>query len=175
MCNFITATLPAGADTPAFRAAVDAAGLCFAPLRNRYIQTQLHPTEAYFHATRGHCDCSSGLGRRPDARQVDDQSKKLRARGWSEAKIAAWQRTQGPRPKSREELEQRGDLTLDNWLTFLRIVLPRAGYVGLLQHQYRSSTVDERFEITRERRRVSELEKQVFPWRENVLYEIVAD
>lgn len=176
MCNFITATLPAGADTPPFRAAVEAAGLSFAPLHNRHVQAQLHPAEGYFHATRAHCDCSSELGGGPTQMRQKDQRQRLRAKGWSEAKIAAWERTQGPRPRSREDVASSGDPTREHWLRFLDEVLTQrhVHYVGLLQHQYRSCTADEHFEITRERRTLAEVAARAFQWRSDVLYEIVA-
>lgn len=176
MCNFITATLPEGADTAEFRAAVAAAGLRFAPLVNPAMQARLLPKEAYFHATRAQCDCSSGLRGPPPPPRLDEQVKKLRAKGWSEAKVAAWLRTQGPRPEEATgRAVRRGELAYEAWLSFLRAALSLRGarYVGLLQHHYRSSTDDEDFVIARERRTLTELAARAIPWEDDVLYEIV--
>lgn len=176
MCNFITATLPAGADSASFREAVKAAGLGFVPIENRYVQAQLLPNESYFQATRAMCDCTTGLRSRDVSDPKYDRTKKLRAKGWSEAKIAAWERTQGPRPRSRDEVARTGDLSLAQWLAFLRAALAHrhVPYVGLFQRQYRGSIYDEEFEIRRERRAVSELAQQTFSWRDDTLYEFVA-
>lgn len=173
MCNFITGVLEAAADTPRFRALVEESRLRFSPLVNPAITPQLRSSERYFHVTRTWCDCNTNLARPPKARPASERVRKLRDRGWSQAKIDAWVASKDPR---RDRTDAGADLLGHaQWMLFLdrALQLPSCAYVGLLMHDYRRSTFDEVFTITsRTPVTTEQLRDEAHAWEKNVLYEV---
>ena len=175
MCNIITGVLEANSDTPAFRALVARYHLLFEPIVNPHIVRQLKPSERYYHVTSDHCDCGTSLAARPKAESLERDLRKLRTKGWSEAKIARWAQQRRPRGPQRNGYER---LTREEWFAFLdgALQLHKTRSIGLLMHWYRKSTTDENFTIRgRIRTSISELRDGTVRWRENVLYEIGAE
>ncbi|MCA9579080.1 MAG: hypothetical protein KC668_26810 [Myxococcales bacterium] len=173
MCTFITATLPASADTPRFRALVQEHGLAFAPLHNAHVSALLTPSERYYRATRAHCDCGSSLRGPRAEKRLDSQIAGLRAKGWSESKIDKWRRSKEPgRPRERGRAVH--EPTYDAWVSFLAaaLALDEVRHVGLLQHHYRGAVTDEVFQFTRAPRTLAEVREGSLAWKHNVLYEV---
>ena len=121
MCLFITGVLAKAADTPSYRAVVEAHHLAFHTIHNPHIDSQLEPTERYVRVTRGHCDLSTMLGslhtRQPKERDI----AKLRRKGWSDTKIQRW--LQSKEHGVRAPATPQGELTRDEWMAFLRDAL----------------------------------------------------
>ncbi|MEZ4328444.1 MAG: hypothetical protein R3B40_24695 [Polyangiales bacterium] len=173
MCTFITATLPASADTPRFRALVQEHGLAFAPLHNAHVSALLTPSERYYRATRAQCDCRCSLPGPPHRRPLNAQVAALRAKGWSESKIDKWRRSKEPGPP-RETVRAAHEPSYDTWVGFLTaaLALDEVRHVGLLKHDYRGAIDDEAVPFTRAPRTLAEVRERSLVWLEDVLYEV---
>jgi hypothetical protein len=98
MCDYITATLSAGADRVGLMPIVKRHHLDFTTIPNETVIAQLHPGETYHHATRSMCDCGTGLGSLATAHESQGESdravarkvRKLQSKGWSKTKIDRW-------------------------------------------------------------------------------------
>src|SRR5262249_14315957 len=124
------------------------------------VQQQLPPGDRYLCLTRKQCDCGTVLGclrEEPgvDAKRLEAKCQQLRARGWSEAKIARWRldKQQGGERVARQADEGRRNRLeeAEQWLDFLRALLavPGATRAGLLLHWYRGGPAEERLQIQR--------------------------
>ena len=151
MCHFITAVLPCDARSPELEALVTRHRLSFTPCQNVHVQAQLRPGENYVHGTRGNCDCGSplffGAGER-SSEVIEREVRKFRKKGWSEAKIARWVASTGPRPHQATEWRDRC-WTVGQWADFLdqALALPRIPYVGILGHWYSGDVGSDEFTI----------------------------
>jgi hypothetical protein len=157
MCYLITATLPPGADAGAVRALAKRFGRGWALFSTRHIARQLRPCETYYLATRGWCDCETGLGAVKRYRSKDDagaKAKHVNKPGWSAAKIArATADRQAALARRSERWEESGAKDAGRWLDFLHATAG-SGIVpslGLLLHFYDGPVEDAEFGFERER------------------------
>ncbi|NJC87307.1 MAG: hypothetical protein FIB02_02060 [Desulfuromonas sp.] len=144
MCHFITAVLPSSANINELSVIAGRNHRKLEPLENASVMAQLKRGEAYFLTTRGMCDCGTTLGyalRAADTKSLEPihQVRKLRAKGWSEAKIARWLQA---KEKAVEDKSRRGQFfdkeCNADWYRFLMEILESglADYVGLLLRWY---------------------------------------
>lgn len=187
MCLYITATLPRDAKLDCVATIFETYKLSFEPVSNPHVLEQLPPGAVYVSTTTSHCDCGSVLGslggRDKDAPEdYGHELKKLRRKGWGEAKIRRWlgQKGQTREKHVREDEARAGSNTpvAQYWVDFIRAVLDSkcTDGVGLLLHFYRAGVEDERVKILRkERVRAGELTPRLLMEMEyDVIYEFVS-
>jgi hypothetical protein len=180
MCYLITATLPPGADAGAVRSIAKRFGRGWQQFTTRHIARQLRPGETYYLATRGWCDCETGLGIVKRYRPKDNAGAKtrhFRRRGWSAAKIArAMAGRQDALARRSERWEQLGAKDAGRWLGFLHAtagsgIVPS---VGLLLHFYDGAVEDAEFDFERERGSLAKTDAlALMTMEEDRLYEFV--
>jgi hypothetical protein len=169
VCQFIVVLV---AESRAGKLRAVTSRLTLSPVDNRSLAPYLEPGERVFSTTTGHCDCGTFLGskRAPVApRPLDGELEKLRKKGWSEAKIARWKSTQGPRTA-----ESRADTSAherEAWQRFLDVAPP----LGILLHTY-SGPLTGRIEIARVERVARAIADDAFlgAIEEDVIYRVTA-
>jgi hypothetical protein len=184
MCHFITAVLPRDAPIEELDAIAQAHGKQFKPLVNRSVESQIKSSEAYFLATAGFCDCGTPLGALSRATPGPDhdratQEKRLRLRGWGEAKIA---RALGQKEhhlqvandaKCKANLEEAR-----TWVNLVASVVKsgKVPFMGLVVHWY-SGSLESRVVLNgREVVKSSEFTAETLVrMKEDVLYEFRAE
>lgn len=149
MCRFITAILPAGADTAALAAIAHRHKRARSPYAHPGLLAQLAADERGWLTTVGHCDCDTPLGRQRNsaAREHDDAAMKWRRKGWSEAKIARALQQRDDGERRRLDKQAAGGTTgLASWRALLEEALTEGSIdtFGLLIHQY-TGKLDEAF------------------------------
>ena len=126
-------------------------------IENHTLENSLRDGETYYLTTQGMCDCGTGLGvlagdpavREPDyTRKV----KRLRQKGWSDAKIERWiENKERGRNVRLSEADCLDDPPADvvRWMNFIEEVLDSksATYVGLLVHWYEGLIETERINV----------------------------
>ena len=108
---------------------------------------QLKPAEHYAHTSSGGCDCGSPLFFA--ARDhLEKQIGKLRAKGWSNAKISRWVEDSRPRAHQQKGAQDRC-WSIPDWAAFLEeaLALPRVSFVGLIGHWYQGDMDNDLFVI----------------------------
>ncbi|MBO9540210.1 hypothetical protein J7643_06420 [bacterium] len=152
MCYFITATLPKATDLDALRPIIDAHKLKFKPIKNAFIEAQLPEELMYLQATKHYCDCETvgGCFRRLDQAKSEASfdTKKLKQKGWSDAKIARWIEEKN-RTIEKQEAKEHDATAPAEWISFFQD-LANTGLVnsiGLLIHFYTVGLMDEPFTI----------------------------
>ena len=106
------------------------------------MELQLKPGERYFVTTAGHCDCGTPLGAFNARHDRDDRiskERKLRLKGWSEAKIArALDQHDAHEAKEHESRLATLESGLAEWLNLVLAWLDSGAtpYIGLLLHYY---------------------------------------
>lgn len=149
MCIYITMILPQGADLPAIQSLARAMGRELQPQPNASLARQIAPGEAAYTITGRSCDCdtSLGYGKAREAKAFDrgKAAEKLRARGWSAAKIArslAEKADHLDSDRAQAVAVQLADV--QRWQRLLEAILGdrHSPHVGLLLHMYRG-TLDE--------------------------------
>jgi hypothetical protein len=163
MCLYITATLPREAKLNCVAPIFNSYKLSFEVISNPYVLKQLHPGDVYISTTSSHCDCGSALGslskRGSDAPEsYEDELKKLRRKGWSEAKIRRWleQKEQTKETHIRRDEARAGSETpvAQYWVDFISAVLNSqcTDRVGILLHFYHMDVEGERIKILSNKR-----------------------
>lgn len=157
MCHYITATLPAGADSEAAARIADRFSRAWEPVTNASLVAQLRPGEQYFCTTRAHCDCGTALGSAKsierNASTLRRKAERMKHKGWGPRKIERWldEKQKGwARRQSKQEArldESLGEVR--SWESLLRDMLsePSLDYVGLLLHWY-SGGLDEKIALS---------------------------
>jgi hypothetical protein len=158
MCLYITATLPRGANLDCVAPIFEAYKLSFETISNPYVLKQLHPGDVYISTTTRHCDCGSVLGslggrngNEPEGHE--HELKKLRRKGWSEAKIRRWleQKEQTKEKHAREDEARAGSVmpVARYWVDFISAVLNSkcTDRVGILLHFYHMDVEGERIKL----------------------------
>ena len=186
MCLFITATLPRGAKLDCVAPIFDTYKLSFELVSNPYVLGQLPPGERYISTTSSHCDCGSALGSlggrdRDESGGHEHELKKLRRKGWSEAKILRWleQKELTKEKHAREDEARAGSYTpvAQYWVDFISAVLNSGctDRLGILLHFYRMDVEDERVKLLgSERVKLEELTPRLLMEMEyDVVYEFV--
>ena len=132
---------------------------------NSFLRPQVPRGERLVFTTHGHCDCDTVLGRRrcedfrtrPGISQKD--LKKLRKKGWSEAKIERWKQEVShtiDRNKAlrQEQFESRRP-EAEVWLNFIRDAMAAANapHLGIFLHFYNDGGMeDEKIRLSRSER-----------------------
>ena len=143
MCTFISLFLAASVDRAAMARVAEAHGLALSAQENAAVSRQLQEGEALYLSTKGHCDCGTALGsqvRGSGGPSRSDAAARLRAKGWSEAKIARSLAQSEEHELARSRQAQANSAAeLERWYEFLGAATARgnAPYVGLLIHDYR--------------------------------------
>ncbi|MDR2566480.1 MAG: hypothetical protein LBC97_10610 [Bifidobacteriaceae bacterium] len=156
MCYFITATI-SGAGAAELNDVLRGAGsgVRFEPALNPHVQAQLDAGESYLAHKASGCDCDTWLGAATRHRPTADRVGRLRARGWSEARIERWLlETEGAaaRLAARQASPHHGDpATGEPWIAVIGAALshPRVTSFGLLLHFYSGSIDAESFQFER--------------------------
>lgn len=147
MCQFLTAVLPAGADLDRAARSLAPAGMTCRPLDNPNV-VGLEPGEIWALATAGHCDCGTPVGQGTGEQRSDvteNDLRKLRRKGWSDAKIDRWL---AEKEKVRSKVERS---TPRGQLEPIVEALKSAAPLGLVLHTYRGRIDQERITIARRR------------------------
>lgn len=187
MCHYITATLPHDVNLDAVAPVFESHRLGFALISNPHVSSQIEPGGWYILTTKGHCDCGTALGslNRPAAGEAvshERELRKLRKRGWSEARVRRWiEQKELAEAKRLREADARGlgaAPEVERWMSCLADLL-RSGHtrrVGLLLHMYRGGVASERIDIPgREEIGLAELTPdRLRRMREDVAYVFVA-
>lgn len=162
MCHFITATLPKDADLKRAEQIFKSHHLGFREIENLSVAEHLEKDDFYILTSTGMCDCGTVLAsHNPENYQFDKTQvqkykdkaiEKLKAKGWSDAKIRRWQRENelyGEKQKREEEQAHEYSMTrTDDWINFIQDILTSKATkrVGILVHQY-SGGLDNRIKI----------------------------
>lgn len=186
MCLYITATLPRGANLDCVAPIFGTYKLSFKTISNPHVLRQLHPGDVYISTTSRHCDCGSVLGslggrngNEPEG--YEHELKKLRRKGWSEAKIRRWlgQKEQTKEKHVREDESRVGcEMPVARyWVDFISAVLNSkcTDRVGILLHFYHTDVEGERIKLLgNERVKLEGLTPRVLmEMQYDVLYEFV--
>jgi hypothetical protein len=155
MCHFISAVLPASADIAALTAVAERHGRRLRPQNNPSIRKKLKAGENLFLTTAGHCDCGTPLGAHAASVADDTQAqiRKLRAKGWSETKIARWREQRGEHQALKAATARTAsEAGIGQWQGFLAEALTRSDtpYLCLLIHMY-SGDLDGDIELSARR------------------------
>src|SRR5262245_7882388 len=179
MCTFNTIVLPRAASLEAFeRIALDSLHLRFVPQDNRAIEAAIADDARSF-VKDGYCDCGMGLARLaapPDAATTDRELRRLKAQGWSDARIARWreQREAGATRRQADFAKHgRGAPPhVSEWTATVRRLLDErvAAWVGLFTHEYRGDITTERVVVREVRRFVGASEEAIGAIEEDVAF-----
>jgi len=162
MCHFITATLPKDADLEKSAEVFNAYQLRFKEMENESVREHLEKGDYYIFTTKGICDCGTVLASQdpknyqPDETDapeyIDKVIEKLRAKGWSDAKISRWQKESelNDEKTKREEAQthEQAMTSAEDWVNFIQDILSSKATkrIGILVHEYKGS-LDSRIEI----------------------------
>lgn len=152
MCHFISAVLPASADVAALTAVAEKHGRRLRPQGNPSVRKELQAGESFYLTTAGHCDCGTPLGALAASAADDthEQIRKLRAKGWSESKIARWREQRDEHQAQKAATVRTASETgIAQWQGFLAEALTRSDtpYLCLLIHMY-SGALDGDIELS---------------------------
>ena len=152
MCHFISAVLPASADIAALSTLAEKHGRCLRAQSNHSVQERLRAGEHYFLTTVGHCDCGTPLGAHTTSATDEShaQVSRLRAKGWSENKIARWRQQRGEHQAQRTATARAASqIGIAQWQGFISEALARSDtpYLCLLIHMY-SGALDGNIELS---------------------------
>jgi hypothetical protein len=186
VCLYITGALPRGARLDCVAPIFETYKLSFETVSNPYVLEELPPGEVYLSTTSSRCDCGSALGSlgRHDGDgpvSYAHELKKLRRKGWGEAKIQRWleQKEQTKEKHFREDEARAGSNTpvAQYWVDFISAVLNSrcSDKVSLLLHFYHMDVGGERIKILRDKRvKIEELTPRLLMEMEyDVIYEFV--
>jgi hypothetical protein len=187
MCHYITAILPSTADPRLLAPIFEAHKMGFQQVSNHHLDSQLGSGQMYVLTTSGHCDCGTVLGclNRPNgsvSKSPEHEIRKLRNKGWSEAKIQRWieekERTNEKHLREDADRARAERPQANNWIGFITDLLKSGSIqrVGLLLHWYRGQVEDAGIKISaREKVRLEALTpKLLMGIKEDVLYEFFA-
>lgn len=160
MCLYITAALPRSAKIDRVAPIFETYKLSFETISNPYVLKQLHPGDVYISTTSHHCDCGSVLGSlggrdEDEPEGYEHELKKLRRKGWSEAKIQRWLEQKGRESEkhARKDADRARVNTphAQHWIDFISAVLNSkcTERVGVLLHFYHMDVEGERIKIAR--------------------------
>ena len=157
MCHYITATFPGDARLEAIAALLDRHALGFERIDNPHVRGQLRPGDVQVSTTRKMCDCGTMLASRSrpevEERTLEREVRKLRAKGWSEARIERWLAEKAM--AADRAVRERGSMAdghepeVERWLAVISEAL-NAGYArrfGLLVHWYSGGLESERLQL----------------------------
>ena len=184
MCHFLTAVLSKGADIDACCLIAEKFQRVFEPVSNQYIQKQLEPKMKYYCMTKGNCDCGTIWGKGKGAgdvkKKMNRKLKKLRNKGWSEAKIKRFIESQNQASQGRQASLKKQHIDCETlahrWISFISEIIDQglSDYMGILLHWYSGNLEEEKIDIQQiEKISLSELDP-TFIWKakEDVLYVI---
>jgi len=159
MCHFITLVLPDAGALERCRKLPSPFGLGLARIENPWVQQALPAGAVQARASDRSCDCGTALGRlreSPGRRVERTDLDRLRARGWSERKVARWLEER-ERVAAREARVGAGRVTEteqgwpdpDGWVARLAALLGPgvSPSVGILLHWYRGRLDTERITL----------------------------
>ncbi len=157
MCTIITFVLPGDADLERV------SEFFLDPLEtvdNRYVLAQLDTKEVYAAGTGKGCDCGTAIGSlagsdRSGEHDLSTELRKLRNKGWGEAKIEKWlenkRRVKEKRARTARAVANSPQPEADRWLTSIRGAVESGAtrYLGLMYHWHRGRVDREKIEITK--------------------------
>ena len=143
MCRFISLLVPRRkrrADVSALADVAARHGFGWMVAEDSPIATHVDEDVTVVFTTPGHCDCGTLVGanaRKEPPEKFARRVEKLRKKGWSETKIAAWVATQGDRRLVSHAATAPNEL--ERWQRFIAELLATKDLtcVGLLLHVYR--------------------------------------
>lgn len=147
MCTFNTLLLPASASIDAVNAiSRRVLGRTFAAQNNRAIEAALGEDSRSFVRAQGDCDCGERLGKLSSPTSATSnhrEIRKLRERGWGDAKIERWiaDRARAEDKRERSSIAHAAPATDAEWTELVRTVLDQraAAWIGLFTHEYRGA------------------------------------
>ncbi len=178
MCTFNTLLLPASASLAQVNeVARETLRQTFEAQGNASIEAAAGPDARSFVRTGG-CDCGAGLAKlaRPvDAGPMERGLRKLRAEGWSEAKIERWKAQRAATQDKREALASRRHdgvrASAEAWAELVRRILEQGvPWVGLFTHDYHGSIANERIACGAARRHAGVAAEQLLELEADVPY-----
>lgn len=189
MCHFITATLPKDADLKKSKEIFKSHHLGFKEIENVSVREHLEKDDIYVLTTTGMCDCGTVLASQDKSYWSDDSNfqkykdksvEKLKAKGWSNAKIRRWQKEvelNAEKDKREEEQAHKYSMTrAEDWLNFIQELLNSKSTkrIGILVHHY-SGGLDNRIKILgKEKIELKNLTPQfLVEMSEDVIYDFV--
>lgn len=193
MCDYITATLPAGADLVGLMPILKRHHLDFTPIPNEKVIAQLKPGETYHNTTGSKCDCGTGLGilatihesKGESDRAVARKVRKFQSKDWSKTKIDRWlaqhEETQLNRQRAAAHREQwyreQCNSDAERWLGIVSEMIEsgKTSSVGLLIHWYSRRLESERIKLKKRcRTRIADASPEfMLNMEHDVLYEFI--
>jgi hypothetical protein len=186
MCLYITATLPQNAKLGCVAPIFDSHKLSFVIVSNSSVLEQLPSGDVYISTTTSHCDCGSALGSlsrlsRDEPENYEHEIKKMKRKGWSEAKIRRWleqkEQTKEKHTREDERLAKSNTPLARDWAEFISDVLGSkcTGSIGILLHFYHTDVENERIKILgKEKVKLDELTpRRLMEMKEDLVYEFV--
>ena len=159
MCHYITGSISGKVTVEELNTVGQEFGLQFETCPNEFVKNQLKSEESYIWKRCKYCDCGTLLGSLSEkntqqAKKADESEiKKLRRKGWSEAKI---QRLMNERNKKEEryteDLEQRKTSAqngIQEWIDFCKKLfeITPIKTFGILLHWYGGGISNERINL----------------------------
>ena len=188
MCHFITVTLPKDADLKRSKEIFKLHHLGFKEIENASVREYLETDDIYILTTTGMCDCGTVLASQKNdsfddfdfQKYLEKSIEKLKAKGWSDAKILRWKKEADLNAeKSKREEEQSQEYSVkraEDWTNFIDEILNSKSTkrIGILIHEY-SGGLDNRIKILgKETIKLKNLTPQfLVEMREDVIYDFV--
>jgi hypothetical protein len=155
MCTFNTLLLPASASIERVNElSRELLRQTFTVQGNASIEAAVGRDARSF-AKEKHCDCGMGLAKAPPppppkTGPMKRKLRKLRARGWTEARLARWQAGPTATPETHVEHPSDPSPVAEKWAVLVRRILDEriAAWVGVLTHGYHGSIATERIKCT---------------------------
>src|SRR5512137_773494 len=130
MCHYITATVKKGTPLEVLSGIAKSHGLHFIDIKNEFVEQQLPQGTIYLWKKSSHCDCGTALGcmnlrnQQTEVPDRESETKRLRKKGWSEAKIQRWVEEKdkaSDKKEARNELyRQSQEPRAEEWVKFLK-------------------------------------------------------
>jgi hypothetical protein len=136
-------------------------GLHFIDIKNEFVEQQLPQGTIYLWKKSSHCDCGTALGcmnlrnQQTEVPDRESETKRLRKKGWSEAKIQRWVEEKdkaSDKKEARNEMYRHSqELRAEEWVKFIKdaVAHPAVGEFGLLLHFYKTAPERETIELKR--------------------------
>jgi len=150
MCHYIT-IVAGGVSETDLDAFMRARGRRAMLLFNASVQRELRPDELHFLTTKGHCDCGTALAYSDieERNQPEQAVAKLKAKGWSLAKIDRWLAAKQKAASKAPRVEPIDSVAF--WATLARDLKQELSptSIGLLLHFYSDGIGEEKFPVRR--------------------------
>jgi hypothetical protein len=182
MCLFVALVLPSYARIRDLEQVFESRLVAF---ENDSLREQLPPEDLVVRESRKSCDCGTELGAgfdEPERPTLEKDLRRLRRKGWSQAKIEKWlankSRASSARSRAVQGHAERNGLSAEIWVRRIRVALEgnSTRRLGLVLHDYEQAVSSESVSLVGKKRvRLDELSVECLLGMErDRLYEFVS-